>query len=63
MCNDLLQSYVILAGPLATLISGTLWYMDSKDITFPNMAEVRYSTALLIGIPGLVLALCQTSLL
>ena len=58
MCFPLLEGYVALWGPLATISSGTLWYLDSKDAEIEYMPEMRFGIALSIGIPGFILALC-----
>jgi hypothetical protein len=62
-CPGLLSVYVALATPIAGLFSATLWYLDSKEIEFPYMPELRYGSALLSGIPGLALAFCTIGLI
>lgn len=59
MCFSLLSIYVTLAIPICGLFSSTLWYLEAKEYEFRYMAEARYLSALVSGVPGLLLALCE----
>lgn len=63
MCNPALMITAGVGGALVSLINGSLWYAEGKDIEIRNVGEIRFGLTLIVGIPGLLVSLCTNGIL